>query len=415
MHSLERTVAIDGNDGTGKNTVFLTMAELAVKGFVELEGQPTQDLIFTNFPQYWSPLGTAIRQMNRGAAATYFANENYSALNELYSRAAMYALDRLFALLVIKTVRLAHPNAVQFSDRLYLANTNTAAYMRTRDKGPQISEAEFYEFVENGLFKVDARLIRELAPTTILCRTSNHITSGLMQAERALLDHLEAPSAQEMGIRGYEHCLQKLSSSQTPIIPLEVQYFGGQWRNKYVVAMEALRAAGFTVREPTISDFDTRVPFVNTLIYKHIQGEVNFIGPRLFARSLFKAPTAETNEINSLDSMWLQMTLFDEAELMHLSGNLISKKNLLDDMETMVACAMQRILRSEVELNTESLLQFPEILTAIKELVQEFNLIELMRQMQICNVPGKESLQLNTIGLSAAAFVERILKLASET
>lgn len=113
------TLHVEGADGTGKQTLVEALAK-------ELSAKGTHVLLF-RFPQYGTPLGQAIRLMNKGKFDNIF--DRLSILDETRIRATMFALDRLVALSVLDSIG---PNTAVLFDRSWMSNAITAAFVSSR-------------------------------------------------------------------------------------------------------------------------------------------------------------------------------------------------------------------------------------------------------------------------------------------
>lgn len=173
-------IELEGLDNTGKNEAALETAfQLVDRG---------HNVVFTNYPQYWSPTGLAIRSMNRdGEAKNLLASLDPG--REAQVRCAMFALDRAFTLSQVNYMQRAG-GAVLVSDRGPDSNAVTLGYLVASGR---VQQDWARSVLLGGLDGVDQEMRSLFNINPILCVNE----AGSHALRDKLLDQYEAAKPQE--------------------------------------------------------------------------------------------------------------------------------------------------------------------------------------------------------------------------
>lgn len=368
------SIALEGGDGVGKNTLMLSMCELLLQAGVER-------ILVTNYPQYWF-FARAIRLMNRGAAESVLAP--LPPYRQAQIRAAMYALDRAISLAVLIPLKQQYPEAIHLSDRGPDSNAVTAGYIWANN--PELTEADLASFITETITTADQETRNLLNLVSILCVTSDVASSGI--TERAALDQYESLPAQVRAEQIYRQII--------PVEQIVTTRIGNAWQNKTDVAQEAITKAGVNIDITGIACSENQT---EVLINGVNDGRIQLIGPLELVHQLIPAeliPTemqAEYLSIINLAQEWIAISL---------AGNTINgevKKLYLDRFETDLAVKISQLIAKLPNLPSQVAIDQGAI-NAINRLLREYP--ELIGVIQA------------TIGDEMALFIQKLADLANE-
>lgn len=214
-------VALEGGDGVGKNTLAGDMRDLLAES--------GRDVLYLDYPTYWSPFGHMIRKMVSDPEATGYL-ESLGSYRESQVRAAVFAVERAFTISLIKAaLNQLGEKPVIVSDRGVHSNAVTTAYLLSQGK---LLVEELDGFISGTLSDVDKEYLAIFQPNPILC-ISDSYRAGV--ANRGFEDHYEAPSVQARVQEVYERMIPR----DNKIITRE----NGNWRNRDDLARQAIQIA----------------------------------------------------------------------------------------------------------------------------------------------------------------------------
>lgn len=275
-----QSLILEGGDGVGKNFLAVEIVRCLLAN--------EEQIIFTNFPQYWF-FGYDIRFMNRAPQAKK-EMARMNGFREAEVRAAMYALDRAFGLSFILRLYDKYPNAIHISDRGPFSNAVTAGFMWSQGK---LTDFTIDEFIEEVIPELDQEMLSYLSPTSILCRNPN--LEGKNGIHRERLDDLEELKPQEYAARAYA----KLH------LPTVMTAGSEGWRPATEIIPETLNQTNMNV-DPEVDSSHI------DLIQAAQDEQLLLVGPHTIP-----VPTRNGNPIlsSSAYNKWLSLSLLSNQQL----------------------------------------------------------------------------------------------------
>ncbi len=296
----ERAYAIEGIDGGGKHTLFQKIVEtLLANG---------EKVMTTDFPQYWF-LGGLIKRMLHGEGAEYLNTLHPQRLLEV--RAAMFSLDRTFALSMINALQEQHPEAIIVSDRSHLSNVITSAYVLEEHQELDLSA----DFIKDLCLTLDQELQEVLGFDIVLCTTEEDSTLGYHNREQ--VDQYERREVQEIADSVYRD-----------IIPAEKHITtksGGEWVNIRELTIQALTSLGYEL-DPWNQEYDTKVKAA-----ENIENLIT-VGPKV-GWAIFFPNLEQPAELTELIHLWEQVILSPESSVLEQFPGFSSMKDVITEIE----------------------------------------------------------------------------------
>jgi hypothetical protein len=375
-----KSIGGEGPDGSGKNTAIITaINELLRSEKVEMDlpdgrmGEFTRgqrdplaihnprleySILYTNYPQYFSPSGNLIREMNRGGIEDYIKASpgEVDPELELRLRMAMYTLDRIMSWVVMEN--LSEPSdklTILFSDRGPWSQVMTIAFWLEKHK--RIDELDSY-------VRRYADPRNEDNPDYHFYKYVNPNVTLFVPQKQSLtfLDQLERQEIVDIGTEGYK----KMLELNPDIKVIHPQQNGGIWRPPKTIAHELLAQNGITVVEG-IKDkvFGGKDKLIFDFFDDRRKGDLRMIGPSSTLLSLFPHAKGylrkdegnyyrEESDFWSDYMEWLILSIWEDDKVYERYGRENDRKGMLDkaekDMARLISHVMERFYISpEVE------------------------------------------------------------------
>jgi len=353
----------EGGDHAGKNETTLGVAqELAGRGW---------DVVLTNAPQYWSPVGATVRHMNRkGSYASLFLEANTDKLESTKLRCAMYALDRLLTLPMV--LESCNEDTIIVSDRGPDSNTVTLGY---RVFTNEVNYDQACELQDDFLPRLEHTLLGCVSHHPYLC--VNHYPGG---------HRLESQSNE---LQGRNHI------SFADFEALDDHEKVGSERAQEI-ALNLYKRHNFPEIITGTEDGWRYIPEVVNEILKSYElpelsadklslGNVALIGPSIFLKSL------------GLDPSYLNQGVLSRWEHLMKTPFVPGKKVILDELDEEFAAQIAEVW-NEADLSIYK--RHPGVIAGIKEMFIDH--------------PGLMDLLKIEIGSNGLHFIENILVLEPE-
>lgn len=320
----ERIIGLEGTDGSGKNTVAIALIEV-------LLSQTESHILHTSFPNYWTPQGTIIREMNRELGDSFSDRNDLSLEDQLRLRAGMYALDRAITFLIVDQIQ-KHRNGdlIQVSDRLFLSQVNTLAYLVTKNNDFDTARKKFLM-----LFPIALKSDLELRSKTnnfnpILTPKSVKLSFSKSRPE---LDKLEGARPREFANWGYQLIPERYRSINSSIIENQNRF--GNWMDKYDIALNVLKKAGFK----NLKEVPVKRIFKNNILSSK---KIEIISPTLYINTFYDISNEEMKNIKNRENKWKKlMVSYNEDSIEHFGRE---KKEYLNEMEEQMARSIAKIM-----------------------------------------------------------------------
>ncbi len=331
------SVHIEGGDGVGKNEAALQVAtECCDAG---------SNVIFTNYPQYWSFTGTTVREMNTtGSDANNYVN-SLEPERQAEVRAAMYALDRAFTLSLVQSkYEQLGPNTCIISDRGPYSNMVTTAYMV---ESGNIPKERIDDFIKSTVPEIDKEMMSLLDVHPVLCVSQQQYDCGGREA----LDELETdPKAQQLAIELYRKAY----------LPEVITKGEDGWRDVKDIAQDILRVSGLPLPKRE----------------EGVTGDFQLIGPRELIGFLgfTDIPADLTDPIQKWEELQVKPFVEEKKEQLHELEGLIARAlpNLIPQAD-MTAFTKYPITQEAI---SRLVTHYPELLEiiglAINPLIKDF-------------------------------------------
>lgn len=348
----DRIIGLEGTDGSGKNTVAIAIIETLLK-------QTNYIIFHTSFPNYWTPQGTIIREMNRELGDEYSQKNKLSLEDHLRLRLAMYSLDRALTFLVVDRIKRENDRKlVQVSDRLFLSQVNTVAYLVTKNNNFTEAKKLFLRLFPIAL-KSDMELMENtnnytpiLSPRTVRLSFSK---------SRPELDKLEGARPREFANWGYQLIPYKYPKISSSIIENQDRY--GKWIDKYELASIILKKAGFK----NIKKIRKSLHLCDDKSTK----KVIIVSPTLYLETFYDIDSLSFEKINKLETLWKRIMLCYNDDSIDIFNR--EKKEYLNEIEYKMASLISDFMNNNKPSSKkiDKLNDWP--FKAIKRLTNEYS------------------------------------------
>ncbi len=358
-------IAIEGTDKSGKNTLYRSLLKKLLSA-----SNSDRYIIALNFPNYMTPIGTLVRQMNRGYGDSFVLKNSLSFESELRIRKAAYALDRLFNLLVVSEYLTEYPLII--SDRFYESSINTHSYLFSRsnkgfhkfiDSLPQVPEADFF-------------LTHSFNTVSLVCDPTNQVFESKIRVHGIEeLDFLEKVKPQKWALKGYRHFAKTLKGEYNTFVIRTRE--NGRWRNISTIlakSLDILSNNGFVISD---SGSDESVIDLNK------SSNLIVITPSMYNRYLSSLSTNKnfevSDELTKLEDEWINLSFSSEERLSNLKGKSIDIKSELDKCEPRIASQLSAI---PYRIDREFTSIESDIVSAMKRLSEGYSDMMLLPMLE---------------------------------
>ncbi len=325
MTKFPDTINFEGDDGTGKLTAALAFAAETIR-------HTDRTVLFISHPNYFGP-GWFIRMMNRGKADAVLGQLGGVDLTK--TRAAAYALDRVFSIIMLKAWKQQNPDSIIVSDRGPLSNTVTVGIMLGNGI---ISEQQVPYFINNFIPNLEPELNQILGRSeSILLATEAPNDTAIGSGIREALDTYESMPDRTPVFNSYQRMIKA-----EPVITKTTE----GWVDPYQTASTILSRFGVeTDGSPSLSAS-------HRLWDYYEQGKFKAMGPDVLLKVLFGPGVEEY--VLGVPYMWDHMAYWQNAILMNLGEeNYKTKDAIIDNSERIVAEGMLQIMNDYPVLNAE--------------------------------------------------------------
>lgn len=335
--------AIEGGDGAGKYTTQTRVLEelLLAERILIGDDEYTADefaLVATNFPMYWSPIGMAVRGVNRGYADDFFNVECHTFEDKLRLKKSVFALDRLTALMLMDYIEQSIINStinkqlpiLNISDRSDFSHFSTLGYLLSQSRLTEYTSDQFSSINDSD---VEFRSLLKTIPAIL---NSPHVDLGGRKAEDL---HETDELGQEIARKGYFELAQ---SGRAGAFLVETRNESGDWRDPTVIAHEVLSGWGIQIlskRQNPNESFEMTRQFNYARGIRRIMNGFDFY--QMFFPQLQISSSMELSSVQQKLLDWHSLFLSREA-----GKSQIPKKSSLTIIEEELAYAFSGMMYS---------------------------------------------------------------------
>ncbi len=310
-------IHFDGKDSVGKGDAAKNaVAALLFSQEIRYQGMlyKPEDIcvIQTDYPQYWG-VGMLVHRMNtKHIGRKYLEQKGYSQDELLHMRKAMFAIDRLIALIIMYKIKKQPGKLyIHISDRGPYSQAITHAVCFT-------NETDYLKSLES-ITDSDECYMNRTRPNNVLLEAQKSGIGGA--GGRRELDELEAPLYQQLADKGFNAMKQDKKHRITPV----TTRIGKPFRPRSDIAREVLQTINVTaIGMPNFEALDHK-----DFLPKFRTKNLIQIGPMNLLGILFPSLSSDTHValsgIEGFD-IWRRRAYFSNEEVEGIAARTGNEK-----------------------------------------------------------------------------------------